>query len=90
MKAIRYAERIRLGEDVPRVGQTEVMKRISQFEKPETFCMPFSKKSMPDTIRVAVLNAEHGYNWYFDSQRRIGIRVALFCELNVQDMNIDL
>lgn len=34
-------------------------------------------------VRAESLYVPEGYNWYFDSQKRIGARVALFCELDV-------
>lgn len=61
MKAIPYAERIRLGEAVPTEGQVCVMRRIPQFGKPETVRTPLPPAPAPDTIRAAVFNVEHGY-----------------------------
>lgn len=34
-------------------------------------------------VRAESLYVPEGYNWYFDEQKRIGGRVALFCELDV-------
>lgn len=34
-------------------------------------------------VRAESLYLPEGYNWYFDSQKRIGARVAVFCELDV-------
>jgi len=34
-------------------------------------------------VRAESLYLPEGYNWYFDSQKRIGTRVALFCELDI-------
>ncbi len=34
-------------------------------------------------VRADVLHLKEGYNWYFDEQKRIGARVAVFCELDV-------
>ncbi len=34
-------------------------------------------------VRAEALHLPEGYNWYFDEQKRIGERVALFCELDV-------
>lgn len=174
MKAIPYAERVRLGETIPSIGQFCVMARIPQFAAPEICTRSVSPADAPETIRAAVFNVEHGirireivsflrecpalmqadilfgnelddgtersgnidasreiadalgyhyayalefielvnpndrkgyegntlfsrrpivraeslyppegYNWYFDEQKRIGARVAVFCELDV-------
>ena len=34
-------------------------------------------------VRAESLYLPEGYNWYFDEQKRIGERVAVFCELDV-------
>lgn len=34
-------------------------------------------------MRAEALYVPEGYNWYYDEQKRIGGRVALFCELDV-------
>lgn len=39
-------------------------------------------------VRAEALYLPEGYNWYFDSQKRIGARVALFCELDVAGRHI--
>ncbi|MBQ5991605.1 MAG: endonuclease/exonuclease/phosphatase family protein [Clostridia bacterium] len=39
-------------------------------------------------VRAEALHLPEGYNWYFDSQKRIGARVALFCELDVAGRRI--
>ncbi len=39
-------------------------------------------------VRAEALHLPEGYNWYFDSQKRIGARVAVFCELDVGGRHI--
>ncbi len=34
-------------------------------------------------VRAESLYVPEGYNWYFDRQKRIGARVAVFCEIDV-------
>ena len=179
MHAIPYSERIRLGAEIPSIGQFHVMARIPQFCAPKTRNLPVLPASRPGAIRAAVFNVEHGirvreivsflrecpalknadilfgnelddgtersgnidasreiadalgyhyayalefielvnpndkkgyegntlfsrwpivraealhlpegYNWYYDAQKRIGARVAVFCELDVAGKRI--
>ena len=179
MPAIPYAERIRLGKNVPLYGQFQVIRHIRQFDAPEVRNLPDHPAARPETIRAAVFNMEHGcrireiisflkecpalrdadilfgnelddgtersgnidassaiadalgchyayalefielinpndqkgfegntlfsrwpivraeslhlpegYNWYFDEQKRIGARVAVFCELDIAGKRI--
>ena len=39
-------------------------------------------------VRAESLYLPEGYNWFFDSQKRIGTRVALFCELDIAGRRI--
>ncbi len=39
-------------------------------------------------VRAESLYLPEGYNWYFDSQKRIGARVAVLCELDVAGKRI--
>ena len=39
-------------------------------------------------VRAESLYVPEGYNWYFDEQKRIGGRVAVFCELDVAGTHI--
>ncbi len=39
-------------------------------------------------VRAGILHLPEGYNWYFDEQKRIGARVAVFCELDVAGRRI--
>ena len=39
-------------------------------------------------VRADVLHMPEAYNWYFDSQKRIGARVAVFAELDVNGTHI--
>ncbi len=61
MNAIPYTERIQLGADVPKDGQTAVMRRIAAFAAPELQNLFPAPAGTPETIRAAVFNVEHGY-----------------------------
>ena len=39
-------------------------------------------------VRAESLHLPEGYNWYFDEQKRIGARVAVFCELDIAGTHI--
>lgn len=39
-------------------------------------------------VRAESLYLPEGYNWYFDEQKRIGERVAVFCELDVAGTHV--
>ncbi len=39
-------------------------------------------------VRAESLYLPEGYNWYFDEQKRIGERVAVFCELDVNGRHV--
>ena len=39
-------------------------------------------------LRAEVLHLPEGYNWYFDEQKRIGARVAVFCELDIDGTHV--
>lgn len=39
-------------------------------------------------VRAEALSLPEAYNWYFDEQKRIGARVAVFCELDVAGTRI--
>ena len=39
-------------------------------------------------VRAEALSLPEAYNWYFDEQKRIGARVAVFCELDVAGTHI--
>ena len=60
MQAIPYEKRLRLGRDVPAVGQFQVMRRIPQFAAPEVENLPVPPAKKPETVRAAVFNMEHG------------------------------
>ena len=60
MDAIPYAERLRLGEEIPASGQLSVMRNIPQFAAPEVYTPPLPPVTAPDTVRAAVFNVEHG------------------------------
>ena len=61
MEAIPYSLRVRLSDDVPADGQFRVMRRIPQFDGPQTGLLPIKERKAPETIRAAVFNVEHGY-----------------------------
>lgn len=39
-------------------------------------------------VRAEALSLPEAYNWYFDEQKRIGARVAVFCELDIAGTRI--
>ena len=60
MQGMSYEERIALGNQVPTLGQFQVIKQIPQYQTCEVHNLVPAPKSVPETLKHVVFNIERG------------------------------
>ena len=60
MQGMSYEERIALGNQVPTLGQFQVIKQIPQYQTCEVHNLVPAPKNVPETLKHVVFNIERG------------------------------
>ncbi len=62
MQAINYSERIRISEQIPKIGQMATMAQLKQFSQTDIFNIAESPSEFSGSLKAVVFNMERGVN----------------------------